>query len=159
MKSIESPEKELRFTRARQSIVFWIMGALFGVAGITLMVTTYYRDINPDLPHPLWALPPLVVSWLLFRWSMRLTRHAYLILTPLGLEIFPLWKPAKTMRVVYWAEMDSVEFDDAMTTMTVHQNAEKTSGFHVSLRPVAVPQRAMLAKAMKARLGTSEESA
>ncbi len=156
MKRVESPEKELRFTRSRQAVVFWVLGSLFATAGITMLVTSAYRHINPDLPHPGWSLVPLLVSVGIFRWSFKLTRHAYLILTPLGLEIFPLWKPEKTMRVVFWAEMVAVEFNDAMTTMTVHQNEKKTAGFHISLNPIFAPQRALLAKVMKARLPHEE---
>ena len=152
MKPVESPEKELRFTRAHQAVMFWIFGALSAAASITLTVITSYRDENPDLPHPLWVLLPLGVATLIFRLAVRLTRHAYLILTPLGLEIFPLWKPEKSMRVVFWHEIAAVDFDDKLTRMIVHHDAEKTSGIHLSLRPIPQPQRGLLEKAMRERV-------
>jgi len=156
VKNVESPEKELRFTRAHQSIAFWILGALCVAGGVTVLVTAMYRGVNPDLPHPLWALIPFLLAVLVLRLAIHMTRHACLILTPLGLEIFPLWKPQDTMRVVFWYEVAAVDFDDALKTMTVHYDAEKTAGVHLSLRPIPKHQRALLAKAMRARVGDNE---
>ena len=53
---IKSPEKELRFTRSGQATVFWLVAAVLAATAITLLVTSIYRDINPRLPHPAWAL-------------------------------------------------------------------------------------------------------
>ena len=86
---IQSPEQELRFTRSGQAMLFWVGAAMLSSVGITLLATTIYRDINPALPHPAWALVPLAFAGFMVHTAARLTRHAYLILTPLGIEIFP----------------------------------------------------------------------
>jgi hypothetical protein len=44
---------------------------------------------------------------------------------------------------------DLVEFDDRMTQMTLHFDAAKTSGVHVSLRPIRANLREALAKAVR----------
>lgn len=155
--SVQSPEKELRFTRSGQAVVFWLLGAMLAGTAVTLGLTSLYRDINPALPHPAWMLLPLVVAIFLLRLAMRMTRHAYLILTPMGVEIFPLWRPEQGMRLVIWQEIDAVEFDDHMTQMTLHFDAAKTSGVHVTLRPIRASLRVALAKAMRGRVGVNAE--
>jgi hypothetical protein len=108
--------------------------------------------VNPEVPHPLWAVLPLVVSWLCVRLALRMTKHAYLILTPLGVEIFPLFRAASSMQLVLWNEIDGVEIDDGLTRLTLHHNTERTSGVHVSLRPIRNDRRALLAKAVSGRV-------
>jgi hypothetical protein len=150
--TVKSPEKELRFTRSGQAVIFWLLTAVLAGVAITLGLTILC-DINPDLPHPLWVLLPLIVAGFFVRLAIRMTRHAYLILTPMGLEIFPLWRPEQGMRVVFWQEIDAVEFDEGVTHMTLHFDAEKTSGVHVTLRPIRACLRTALAKAVRGRVG------
>jgi hypothetical protein len=57
------------------------------------------------------------------------------------------------MRLVLWQEIDAVEFDERMTHMTLHFDAAKTSGVHVSLRPIRASLRVALAKAVRGRVG------
>ena len=150
--SVQSPEKELRFTRSGQAVIFCLLAAMFAGTAVTLGLTSLYRDINPALPHPAWMLLPIVAAIFLLRMAMRMTRHAYLILTPMGVEIFPLWRPEQGMRLVLWQEIDAVEFDERMTHMTLHFDAAKTSGVHVSLRPIRAGLREALAKVVRGRL-------
>ena len=147
---IQAPEKELRFTRAGQAAVFWIAAAVFAVAALTIIVTSVYRDFDPALPNP-WSLLPLALSLLAARCAMKLTRHAYLILTPLGIEIFPFFRPASGMNLISWQEIHSAEVDGNFHRLTLHHNAEKTSGVHLSLRPIEAARRPLLAKAVIAR--------
>lgn len=148
---IQAPEKELRFTRAGQAAVFWIAAAVLAAAALTLIATSIYRDINPALPHPLWCLVPFALCILAARFAVRLTRHAYLILTPLGIEIFPFFRPAAGMNLISWQEIHSAEVDGNFHRLTLHHNAEKTSGVHLSLRPIEAARRPLLAKAVIAR--------
>ena len=157
MKQVESPEKELRFTRSQQALPYWLAGAVFAMASVTLAVTSFYRGENPEIPHPLWVLVPLGMSVLVLRWAFYLTKHAYVILTPLGLEIFPLWKPEKSMRLVFWHEIAAVEFDDSLSVMTLHHDAEQSSGIHLALRPIPKPHRSLLARAMRHRVGDESD--
>lgn len=150
---VQSPEKELRFTRSGQAVLFWIVSAVLAAVGITLAATSVYRDINPQLPHPAWALAPLALAMGSARLAIGMTRHAYLILSPVGIEIFPLFRPAKGMRLVVWQEVDSAEVNAQNTLLTLHHDAAKTSGIHLSLRPVRADRRVLLAKAVIGRLG------
>lgn len=156
---IQAPEKELRFTRSGQAPLFWITAAVLAGAGVTLLASALYREANPLLPHPLWALIPLALALLAGRIALRLTRHAYLILTPLGIEIFPFFRPAQTMRLVYWQEIAAAELDEDLTVLTLHHDAEKTSGLHLTLAPVRQDLRNLLLTAIAGRLAKSAAAA
>lgn len=153
---IQSPEKELRFTRSGQAVHFWLATAVLVATCMTLAATSIYRDINPHLPHPAWALVPLALAAATLRLAISLTRHAYLILTPLGIEIFPFFKPAEGMRLVLWQELNHAEVDEKLTYLTLHHNAERTSGIHLSLTPISATRRSLLAKAVIGRLSPSD---
>jgi hypothetical protein len=150
--NIQSPQQELRFTRSGQAAGFWLASAILAAAALTLAATSFYRGINPDLPHPAWALAPLMAAIGAARLAWRLTRHAYLILTPIGIEIFPFLRPAAGMQLVAWQEIESMETDAAMKRLTLHRDAAKTSGIHLSLRPVRPDRRALLARAVEGRV-------
>jgi hypothetical protein len=126
--------------------------AVSASVGITMLATSIYRDINPELPHPAWAAVPLVLALVMARVAVRLTRHAYLILTPLGIEIFPFFRPAAGMRLVTWQEIHHAEVDEKSTRLTLHHDPEKTSGIHLSLTPIRADRRSLLAKAVLGRL-------
>ncbi len=150
--TIQSPEKELRFTRSGQASLFWIASAVLTAVGVTMLATAIYRDINPELPHPAWAILPLAFAVFMAHTAVSLTRHAYLILTPLGIEIFPFFKPADGMRLVMWQEVDHVEVDEKTTRLTLHHDSGKTSGIHLSLTPIRADRRTLLAKAVLGRI-------
>ncbi|MGA0846121.1 MAG: hypothetical protein ACO3RV_06225 [Luteolibacter sp.] len=153
MKSqLASPEKELRFTRSGQAVVFCLLAASFASAAMVLLVVSFYRPENPELPSALWALPPALLAVLSVRLAVHLTRHAYLILTPLGVEIFPFFKPAQGMQLISWHEIAEVEADPAMRLLTLHHNPEKSAGIHLSLRPLRPSLRPLLVHAIAARV-------
>jgi hypothetical protein len=149
---VQSPEKELRFTRSGQAVAFWISSAVMVAAAVTILASSIYRDEVPQLPHPLWALLPMGFAWLAARIAVHMTKHAYLIFTPLGIEIFPWFRPERSMRLVLWQEIQLAETDDALTRLTLHHDAGKTSGIHVSLAPIRKDRRVLLAKAIAGRL-------
>lgn len=155
---IQSPEKELRFTRSGQASLFWVASAVLAATGITMLATAIYRDINPLLPHPAWAVLPLALATAMARLAVGMTRHAYLILTPLGIEIFPLFRPAEGMRLVTWQEVHHAEVDEKNTRLTLHHNAGKTSGIHLSLSPIRADRRTLLAKAVLGRLSPASRN-
>jgi hypothetical protein len=149
---IQSPEKELRFTRSGQAGLFWMVAAVSASVGITMLATSTCRDINPELPHPAWAAVPILLALAMARVAIRLTRHAYLILTPLGIEIFPFFRPAAGMRLVIWQEINHAEVNTKNTCITLHYDLGKTSGIHLSLTPIRSDRRSLLAKAVLGRL-------
>jgi hypothetical protein len=155
---IQSPAQELRFTRSGQARLFWLTAAVLAAVAMTLLATGYYRDTNPQLPHPAWAILPLACAGFLAHTAVSLTRHAYLILTPLGIEIFPFFRPATGMRLVVWQEIHHAETDAIATRLTLHHDAAKSSGIHLSLAPIRPDRRTLLAKAVIGRLSPASHS-
>jgi hypothetical protein len=151
-RQILAPEKELRFTRAGQAGPFWILAAIGLAATAMLGSLSWYRHLYPNLLHPVWALLPLALSALSLRLAWHLTRHAYLILSPIGVEIFPFFRPAKGMRLIYWQEIHSADVNADFTEITFHFNPEHSSGVKISLQPIAPNRRSLLAKALHGRL-------
>lgn len=149
---VSEPEKELRFTRSGQAAQFCILGAVLAGVAVTIAATGYYRPINPEVPHPAWAIPCFALAGGCFWLARHLTKHAYLILSPLGLEIFPFFRPAKGMQVVMWQEISAADIDERERWLTLHFNAEKTSGMHLSLRPIRRKWRGLLIKAIQGRV-------
>jgi hypothetical protein len=154
---VQSPDKELRFTRSGQAVVFWVSAAVLAAVAMTLLATAIYRDINPQLPHPAWALIPSGFALLALKFAVQLTKHAYLILTPLGVEIFPFFRPADGMRLVTWQEIDSAEVSPDKTLLTLHHDATKSSGIHLSLRPVRPDRRDFLIQAVLKRTAVNRQ--
>lgn len=152
MAAVQAPEKELRFTRSGQAVVFWILAAVLVMVGVTLFSASFHRHDNPALPHVAWSLPPIIAAAACARLAVHLTRHAYLILTPLGIEVFPFFRPAAGMQMLLWHEIASAETNAANTVLTLHYNQEKSAGLHLTLRPVTAGRRELLVRAVTGRL-------
>ena len=153
---VAEPQKELRFTRAGQAVVFWIAAAACVMAGLVFFLLTPYRADTPELPHPAWGLVPIGFAVLLMRLAWHCAKHAYLLLSPIGVEIFPFFRPGTNMQVIPWAQIVAADIDDSR--LTLHFSAEKTSGIHLSLTPIAKDRRPLLVKAIRGRLTTTQHS-
>ena len=151
--AVAQAHKELRFTRAGQATGFWLAAAMLVMTALVFALVSPYRAEHTELPHPAWGLVPLGIAALMVRFAIRCTRHAYLILSPIGVEIFPLFRPETGMQLIAWAQIDSAEIDAGR--LTLHYNSEKTAGLHLSLRPIARPQRDLLTKAIQGRFPSS----
>jgi hypothetical protein len=153
---VREPAMELRFTRSRQAAGFWVVAAMCAAAALVLLTTARHRRENPDLPHPLWALLPAAAAVPAARLALHCTRHAYLILTPLGIEIFPFLRPARGMQLVPWAEIHAADFDPAAARLTLHFNPAKTAGIVLALTPIRPDRREWLYQAVQGRLTPSK---
>jgi len=148
--SIAHPHKELRFTRAAQARPFWVLAAVAAAAALTLALVAPYRAANPALPHPGWIALPLALTWAGLRLALHCTRRAYLILSPLGLEIFPFWRPGANFRLVPWSDIDAFEIRDR--TLTLHFDADRRAGIHLSLAPIPRDRQPLLERALAGRV-------
>lgn len=151
---VAEPAKELRFTRAGQAAGFWIAAAVCIMAGLVFFLLTPHRAENPQLPHPAWGFVPLALAAGLIRLAWRCTQHAYILLSPIGVEVFPLFRPEATMQVIPWQQIDSAEIDHRR--LTLHFTAEKSAGIHLSLSPIAKDRRELLAKAINGRFKSAD---
>lgn len=138
---ISEPHKELRFTRDRQAVTFFIVASLLLTGSLILVFL-------PNV-HLAWSVGLVLLAAPVFYLAAFCLRHAYLILTPIGVEIFPFWRPAKNLCVIYWSEIKGVTvFDDAAVQIDF---AHSSGGVVFSLSPLSDPKRELLKKALEGR--------
>jgi hypothetical protein len=155
-----APFKELRFTRSQQAVTFVIAGVVcVSIAGGLLVL--YFSKVNgPNSPW--WALLPLTAAWASFRLAAHLTRHAFLLLSPIGIEIFPFFRPAQNMTLFSWGEIQHAEVSPDTRLLTLTLAGYTDSKVIISLDPVKPGSRPLLAKAiagvMEKRAGKPEDA-
>ena len=96
----------------------------------------------------LWLCAPLLLGcFVFFRLALRCTRHAFIILSPLGVEIFPFFKARENLQVVYWSQVADAEVRE--DKLFLHFTEEKKSGVIVSLKPIPSEKRQLLETAVR----------
>ncbi len=143
---MEKSFKELRFTRSRQAVTFVAAGVVcLSIAG-ALLVLWFSRVNGPD--RLWWTVLPVTAAWFCFRLAAHLTRHAFLLLSPIGIEIFPFYRPAQNMTLFSWGEIQHAEVSADLKLLTLTLAGYKDSKVIVSLDPVKPASRVLLAKAI-----------
>ena len=156
-KSIAEPEKELRFTRAAQAPLFFGASAVVFEArtAVFILSTQDWGMDDPPLESWWWlCVPGLLLCYAMIRLGLRCTRHAYIILSPLGVEIFPFFKAKENLQVIYWSQVADAEFTSDAKNLVLHFTEEKKSGVIASLKPIPAGRRHLLEEAL---LGTLEK--
>lgn len=148
-KGVAEPEKELRFTRAAQAPVFYALAVLVFAATMAVFIlsTQDWGMGGPMLAGWLWlCLPGLLLCYALLRLGLHCTRHAYIILNPLGVEIFPFFKARQNLQVIYWSQVAAAEV--RADKLLLHFTEKKTAGVIASLKPIPRLRRPLLEKAV-----------
>ena len=150
-KHVVDPEKELRFTRAGQALHFYSLSVVFFSISMAIFIlsTQDWTVTGPMLAEPFWiwlCIPGMILCFIFLRLGIWCTRHAYVILSPLGIEIFPFFRAQKNLQIVYWGEVADVDIDDRQ--MVLHFTEEKQSGIVASLSPISRKRRPLLQKAL-----------
>lgn len=156
-KSIAEPEKELRFTRAAQGQMFFACAVVVFAAamGVFILSTQDWGIEAPPLKGWWWlSVVGIMLCGILFRLGLRCIRHAYIILSPLGVELFPFFKAKDNLQVIYWSQVADADFTHGAKRLVLHFTEEKKSGVVVSLRPIPVRSRHLLEEAI---LGVMEK--
>lgn len=156
-KKLAEPEKELRFTRAAQAWLFYTVAVIcFALSMAVFILSTQDWGMGgPMLDGWLWlCIPGAALTFLMFRLGLHCTQHAYIILSPLGVEIFPFIKPEKNLQILYWSEVADAEFSSHAKALILHFTEEKKSGVVVSLNPIPSGRRHLLEAAV---LGVMEQ--
>ncbi len=141
---------ELRFTRSGQAVTFVILGivAFSAAIGLTLLGWRWpWRGWpEPLLPSPWWGVAVLPLAIAAFWFAARLTRTPYLVFTPVGLEIYPFFRPAQHSQLVTWSEVAVLEHDDRREQLTVHFRGQENAGVVLTLAPLSRKSQALLAR-------------
>lgn len=158
-RSVSEGHKELRFTRTRQATHFFLGSVLFLMlgAGCFIAMLGSWGPADRDFQRCAWlCLIPLLPAFLAYRVGIHCVRHAYILLSPMGVEIFPFFKPEKNLQLVFWSQV--ADCDITKTRLTLHTNAEKTAGVVVTLKPIAQSQIYLLQKAISSRTASKHTS-
>ena len=142
------PDKEIRFTRSAQAQTFAIGGAIFIGIAATLYATAFW---GTGSPVPKWAFIPFILfaGGALFL-SYHCAKHAFLILSPVGIEFFPFFKPSQNFQVWNWSEFHHAEVIEKH--LYLHLNEEETGGAVISLAPLSEKSRNLLDVAIEGRM-------
>ena len=152
-KAIAEPEKEIRFTRVAQATVFFFLTVIFMMVFISTLFCMYinwgpwHNDFHENWWYSLFALIPAALC---FRIALHCIRHAYIILTPMGIEIFPFFKPQKNLQVIFWSDIHHADRD--FYELTLHYNEDETSGIVLSLKPIGKNNYELIETAIQGRL-------
>lgn len=145
---LTNPEKEIRFTRTSQARSFAILAAFLIAIAVTLFATAFFGVGSPV--HPVAPLPFLLLAGGAFWLSFHCAKHAFLILSPVGIEFFPFIKPSQNFRLWSWSEFHHAEIIG--TKLYLHFNEEETGGAVISLTPMVASARKLLDVAIEGRM-------
>lgn len=145
---VSNPEKEIRFTRSAQARTFAIVGAIFIGIAATLFFTAVLGTGSPI--HPLVPLPVLLPAAGAFWLSYRCAKHAFVILSPVGIEFFPFFKPSQNFQLWSWSQFHHAEVIGQK--FFLHFNEEETGGAVISLSPMTEGSRKLLDMAIEGRM-------
>lgn len=156
-KPVTEPEKEIRFTRAAQASLFFFLSIISVMIGIGTLFNEFinWGPQHPDFKAYWWlSLLAIIPAALFLRIGIHCIRHAFIILTPMGIEIFPFWKPQKNLQLVFWSDINHAEFTGHI--MKLHFNKEETAGIITTLKPIGKLNYPLLEKAINGRINTTK---
>jgi hypothetical protein len=165
-KGKEKPFQELRFTRSRQAVTFSTAGAVFLAIFIWLGVLLWWRV--SVWTQWLWLLLPALAAAGCFRLAVHLTRHAFLLLSPIGIEIFPFFRPAQQMQLFSWGEIAHAEVTEGDRLLILTLAGYSDSKVIIGLDPIPKRTLPLLRRAVEgvmerrgqaAAAGTAPDSA
>ncbi len=123
--SFGTDERELRFTRNRQAFGWMTLACTFFT---TALFTAFYITMVDDLYYTKvfywYAALQLVVSGALFYYATYCLKHAYVILSPVGIDVLPIIYPSKRLKFIPWDSIYDISLSGAKTNL--HLNSGKT---------------------------------
>lgn len=140
-------EKEIRFTRNAQAVHFFGAALFFLCVGVTLYLVSldvWTVSQEPLLDSHWWgliALPFIIGSAAA---GVHLAKHAYMIFSPIGIELFPFFFPSKNMEVLYWSEVAEVGFTDDDKLLEVTMVGEPERKVFIATAPLNQASQALL---------------
>ena len=153
-KNIQEPEKELRFTRSRQAITFVAAGLISLCILGFIWFQVYFNGLNnqngPLIFPILCSIILITMAVLFFLVAIHCTQHALIILSPLGLELFPFWFPVKNFRMLYWSEINDAKINKEMNLLSIDCN--NGSKIFISIKPIPTKIRSYLKTAIDGRM-------
>ena len=140
--------QEIRFTRNAQAAHFFFLALILACLGIGLYCLSLdlWKTQEPLLQRGWYGLLtlPFVAGAL---WvGVHLARHAYMIFSPVGIELFPFFFPSKNMQVLYWNEIEDLRLTANEKMLEVTLLSEGEHKVFIALAPLRADSRALFAK-------------
>ena len=109
-----------------------------------------------SISHRITGIINIIIVTLICIWvAVNCVRHAFIILTPLGIELFPFWFPSKKLQVIYWTQIDNAIVTEDMKTLEIQcQGGGKV---FVALAPITVDRLPYLKRAIEGRMAQAKE--
>ncbi len=101
LNGVPREQRELRFTRNAWALWFYFWG-VYLVLGMAMAACMTFRPLIPFWVEVACWAGGILLAAACFWLAAVCLRRAYVLLTPLGVEILPLWKPEKRMKVYPW---------------------------------------------------------
>lgn len=146
----QAPGRELRFTRARQALPAALIGAVLAGFGLILgvnLVLVHGGEVWLVSGSAAGALASLLLGASLLHHARHCLRHPLLIVSPVGIEIFPLWRPEAHFRLLAWGEIAGMR----LSSRALRVDLRGGGGVVLSLRPLWPEQQKLLARALAGR--------
>lgn len=141
--------RELRFTRARQALPPALAGASLLGFGLLLAINLLLRHGGRfwQAPPGLAAAVAVLLAMALLLHARHCLRHPLLLVSPVGLEIFPLWRPEEHFRLLSWSEIAGLRLGPRRLVVDLRGGG----GVVLALDPLWPEQRRLLARALQGR--------
>jgi hypothetical protein len=127
--------------------VFWVAGLILLLVSVGVGILSWWQLQNPP---PWWlAGVPAALAAAAFWLAWRLTRHAYLLLSPVGVEIFPFWKPVEQFQLLPWGSIAAADFSPDQRWLTLTLAGYDDAKVILTLDPIPVRARPLLIRAVE----------
>jgi hypothetical protein len=137
---------ELRFTRSRQAVVMLAWGITFTLISVAFMAT-YYHNFHRQAWW--WAVLPGIPAAVFYWLAWNHLRHPYLVLTRVGLEIYPFFLPARNMHLVLWQQIARADVSSTPPLLTLTRADQDDGKIFITLAPLQPQQCQLLARALE----------
>ncbi len=156
----ERGSQEIRFTRNAQAVHFFVLALVFFCVGIALYCLSLdlWKTQEPLLKQSWYGLLTLPFIGLSVWAGVHLAKHAYMIFSPIGIEIFPFFYPSKNMQVLYWQEVEDVAITPDGKMLEVTLLSEGENKIFIATEPLRSKSRDLLGKTIDGIRTQREES-
>ena len=156
----ERGSQEIRFTRNAQAVHFFVLALIFFCVGIALYCLSLdlWKTQEPLLKRSWYGVLTLPFIGLSVWAGVHLAKHAYMIFSPIGVEIFPFFYPSKNMQVLYWQEVEDVAITPDGKMLEVTLLSEGENKIFIATEPLRPKSRDLLGKTIDGIRTQREES-
>ena len=146
-------QKELRFTRSAQGSLLGILTAGFLCSALLGSAWAFrLRTESGELGLLSWLaiVTPIASASTSLYLSQWFTQRTYLLLSAVGIEVFPLRKPEENLEVFPWHEIQSAEVLNHPKAL--HLQLESKKEYRIPLTPLSPDAHQLLRTAIQGRL-------